>query len=138
MSKSKGKTKREIFNDMNYIELSKRGNEPPRPGAGFIIGVILKLSIASFLLVYEFLSIIMTGVSFQTALREGKSCFPAILQLLNILAAAGLGIYIMSDATRRSQFKISTQMTKNAFRRIVKKYGWKLRVWLNKKTRHAK
>jgi len=130
---SKGKTKREIFNDMNYIELTKRGKEPSRPGAGFIIGVILKLSAGSFLLVCEFLLVIMTGGDLQTALREGNSCFPAILQLLNILAAAGLGTYIVSDATRRNQLKISMQMTKNAFRRIVKKHVWNLRVLFNKK-----
>jgi hypothetical protein len=116
---------------MNYVEMSRRGKETSRPGAGFIIGVILKLSIGSFLLVCEFLFVIMTGGSLQTALREGVSCFTAILQLLNILAAAGLGIYIMSDATRRNRLKISIQMTKNAFRRAVKKYGWKLRVLFN-------
>ena len=109
---SKGKTKREIFNDMNYIELTKRGKEPLRPGTGFIIWAVLKLSAASFLLVCEFLLVIMTGGDLQTALREGNSCFPAILQLLNILAVIGLGIYIMSDATRRNQLKISVQMKK--------------------------
>jgi hypothetical protein len=135
---SKGKTKRAIFNDMNYIELTKRGKEPSRPGAGFIIGTILKLSAGSFLLICEFLLIIMTGGSLQTALREGGSCFPAALQLLNILAATGLGIYIMSDAARRNQLKISVQVKKNAFRRIVKKCAWRLRVLFNKKTKGLK
>ena len=135
---SKGKTKRAIFNDMNYIELTKRGKEPLRPGTGFIIWAVLKLSAASFLLVCEFLLVIMTGGDLQTALREGNSCFPAILQLLNILAVIGLGIYIMSDATRRNQLKISVQMKKNAFRRIVKKCAWQLRVLFNKKTRSVK
>jgi hypothetical protein len=135
---SKGKTKREIFNDMNYTELTKRGKEPLRPGIAFIIWVILKLSVGSFLLVCDFLLVIITGGDLQTALREGDSCFPAVLQLLNIFAAVGLGIYIMSDATRRNQLKISIQMTKNAFRHIAKKYVWKLRVLFNKKTRKAK
>ena len=132
---SKQKTKREIFNDMNYIERTKRLKEPSKPGIGFIIWTVLKLLGGSLLLVSELLLVILTCGDLQIALREGKSCFMAILQLANIFAAAGFGTYVMSDAARRSRLKISMQMKKDAFRRIVKKYLWKLRVLFNRKTR---
>jgi hypothetical protein len=135
---SKQKTKRELFNEMNYIERTKRQKEPPKPGIGLIIWTILKLFGGALLLICELLLIILTCVDLQTALREGKPGFTAILQLLNIFSAACLGIYVMSDAARRNRLKISIQMKKDAFRRTAKKYIWKLRVFFNKKTRAAK
>jgi hypothetical protein len=132
---SKQKTKRAIFNDMNYIKRTKRLKEPSKPGIGFIMWTILKLLCGSLLLVSELLLVILTCGELQTALREGKPCFTMILQLANIFAASGLGIYVMSDATRRNRLKISVQMKKDACRRTVKKYLWKLRVLFNRKTR---
>ena len=132
---SKQKTKREIFNEMNYIERTKRLQEPPKLGIGLIIWTVLKLFGGGLLLLCELSLVILTCCDLQTALREGKTGFAAILQLLNIFSAAGLGIYVMSDATRRNRLKISMQMKKDAFRRTVKKYLWKLRVLFNKKTR---
>ena len=126
---SKQRTRREIFNDMNYIERTKRLKERSELGTGLIIWTILKLFGGSFLLVCELLAIILTCDSLRIALREGESCLMAILQLLNILSAAGLWIYIISDATRRNRLKISAQMKKDAFKRIVKKYLWRLRVF---------
>jgi hypothetical protein len=132
---SKQKTKREIFNDMNYIERTKRLKEQPKLRIGFIIWAVLKLLGGSLLLVCELTLVILTCADLQTALREGKYCIMPILQLANIFAAAGLGIYVMSDVARRNRLKISMQMKKDAFMRIVKKYLWKLRVLFNKKTR---
>jgi hypothetical protein len=135
---SKQRTKREIFNDMNYIERTKRLKEPPKLWIGFIIWTVLKLLGGSLLLVCELALVILTCADLQTALREGKSCIMPILQLANIFAAAGFGICVMSDATRaarRNRLKISMQMKKDAFMRNVKKYLWKPRVLFNKKTR---
>jgi hypothetical protein len=99
---------------------------------------VLKLLGGSLLLVSELSLVILTCADLQTALREGKPCFTATLQLANIFAAAGFGIYVMSDAARRNRLKISMRMKKDAFKRIVKKYLWKLRVLFNKKTRAVK
>jgi hypothetical protein len=132
---SKQKTKREIFNDMNYIERTKRLKEPPKLWLGFIIWTVLKLLGGSLLLVCEVALVILTCADLQTALREDKSCIMPILQLANIFAAAGFGTYVMSDTARRNRLKISMQMKKDAFKRIVKKYLWKLRVLFNLRTR---